>query len=82
MTRKTTLTYSEYCHNKMLRINSSGVPMNGVNVWILPDGKMLTDQEMDEQYPINLPLISAHTRTLKGLNPDKSKNFLNNSKSY
>ena len=82
MTRKATLTYSEYCHNRMLRMNSAGIPMNGANVYLLPDGRLLTEAELNEQYPINLPIVSANTKKLKGDNPDKSKNFLNNAKSY
>ncbi len=81
-TKKQTLTYSEYCFNRMWRINSGGKTINGQRVFVLENGKTFTEQEMDEIFPIHLPLVSANEKKLKGENPDKSKNFLHNSKSY
>lgn len=82
MTRKNTLTYKEYCENRLERINSGGVTVNGVNMFVLQSGKMFTPQEMDEMFPIHLPIVSANEKRLKGDNPDKTKNYLNNTKSY
>jgi hypothetical protein len=74
--KKTQLTHAEYCHNRMARLNGSSFLFpDGVSVHLI-DGEYLTEAEREEKYPINLPLISWHTKKHnKGENPNKKNNF-------
>lgn len=71
------LTYSQYCKNKEAR-SQIGF-MNGLYIY---KGKFYTKQEIDAMFPIDLPLINAMDKRMHDTNPDKSKNYLKNIKSY
>jgi len=72
-----TLTHAQYCHNKTIRA-SLGF-MNGHYIY---KGELYTPQEIEAKFPLDLPLISSMDRKTHDSNPDKSKNYLNNVKSY
>lgn len=73
-----TLTYSQYCKNRMARKN-----LGWMNGQYIHEGKLYTPQQIEAMFPINYPLIDANDRTaLKGENKCKKGNFIHNQKSY
>ena len=72
------ITYSEYCRNKTARQNAG----YSAGFYFI-NGEKLTEAEVDKKYPINGQLIPASDlKKIKGVNPDKRKNFLKDEKSY
>ena len=73
-----TLTYSQYCKNRMARKN-----LGWINGQYIHEGKLYTPQQIEAMFPINYPLIDANNRTLlKGENKNKKENYITGGKSY
>lgn len=73
-----TLTYSQYCKNNQARKNMTF--MEGKFIY---KGKKYSLDEIDDMFPIDLPIVDANNRTLlKGENQNKKENFIKGHKSY
>ena len=73
-----TLTHSEYCINRTIRAS-----LGSINGLYLYEGMLYSLEEIEAKFPLDLPLVNVLDRkTGKGANADKSKNYLNNGKSY
>ena len=72
-----TLTYSQYCKNRMARKN-----LGWINGQYIHEGKLYSPKEIEQMFPIHYPIISALDRRTHDANPDKKQNYLKDVKSY
>jgi len=69
---------SEYIQRNDLRRNAGAIISNGV-MTLLVNGERLSQDDFDRRYPVADYVPESKAR---GDNPDKTKNYLNNIKSY
>lgn len=72
------LSYSEYCQNRVARINSLYVFKQGEEPYYVIHGEKIPESEIDARYPVTGKIVEQRKkRAGRGHDIDGTKNWMN-----